>query len=312
MCLVTIMTFKKVVNDIKSLKIQGAQNIAKEAVKALSDYAEAQGKKSKDSRIFVKNILSAKKDLFATRSTEPCMRNALNFVTRASELLKKKPVEDVIYDVAIRSTEALAMLKDAEEKIATYGAEKIKDGMLIYTHCHSHSVINILKKAWESGKHFEVHNTETRPRFQGRMTAKDLAKIGIPVTHYVDSAVRFALKKADLMLIGADAITTEGKVVNKVGSELFAEASQRFSVPVYSCTNSWKFDPETVFGFEEPIEKRFSSEVWDKPPRGVTVNNFAFEQIRPELMSGVITELGIFKPEMLVQKVEKIYPWMFE
>jgi ribose 1,5-bisphosphate isomerase len=305
------MTFQQTLKDIKSLKIQGAQKIAQAAVQALGTLIEERASKTKDTKTLLKEVLKAKQQLFEIRSTEPCMRNALNFVTQDIKAFEQKTPEDAMYDFAIRTTEAVAQLQGAEENIAKYGAEKIKDGMIIYTHCHSHSVVNILAKAWKDGKHFEVHNTETRPRFQGRKTAEDLAKLGIPVTHYVDSAARFALKKADLMLIGADAITTEGKVINKVGSELFAEAAARFSIPVYSCTMSWKFDPETIFGFEEPIEKRFASEVWDKPPRGVKIDNFAFEQVSPELLSGVITELGIYKPGVLVQIVEEKYPWMF-
>jgi ribose 1,5-bisphosphate isomerase len=309
------MAFQQTLKDIQSLKIQGAQMIAREAVKALSDLSEQSSKllkSSKDVSRFISLILKAKQQLFETRLTEPCMRNALDFVTAHLDAKKFESVDDAVCSIAVRSTEALAFLDDAEKKIAKYGSQKIKDGMIVFTHCHSHSVINILKAAWESGRHFEVHNTETRPRFQGRMTAIDLAKAGIPVTHYVDSAARFALKKADLMLIGADAITVEGKIINKVGSELFAEAAKRFSVPVYSCTTSWKFDPKTMFGFDEPIEKRNQSEIWDKPPKGVKIDNFAFEQVDPELLAGIITELGIFKSESLINQLEKKYPWMFK
>ena len=67
-------------------------------------------------------------------------------------------------------------------------------------------VMAILKKAKEQGKKFEVYNTETRPKFQGRITATELAKLGIPVTHYIDSAARLAIKQTDMMLIGCDAI----------------------------------------------------------------------------------------------------------
>ena len=171
--------------------------------------------------------------------------------------------------------------------------------------------MKIISKAWNNRKHIEVHNTETRPRFQGRKTARELASLGIPVVHYVDSAVRFALKKADIMLIGADAITSEGKVINKVGSELFAETADKYGVPVYVCTNSWKFDPATVFGFEEPIEKRYSKEVWNSPPKNVRIDNFAFEQIGPNLITGIITEIGVYKPQTLVRAMQEKYPWMF-
>jgi ribose 1,5-bisphosphate isomerase len=302
------MGFKQIVLDIKSLKIQGAENIAKEAVKSLTHVLEDNRKK--EPAQIIKELEKAKTQLFATRATEPCMRNSLNFVL-ADIGLHSKTTQDLKTHVESKIKNILDFFQESEEKIIEYGAQKIKDGMIIYTHCHSSTVTKILKQAWKNGKRFEVHNTETRPRLQGRITAAELAKEGIPVTHYVDSAARFALKKADLMLIGADAITVEGKVINKVGSELFAEIANKYDVPVYVCANSWKFDPETVFGFEEPIEKRYASEVWKDAPRGVKIDNFAFEKMSPELITGVITELGIYKPQMLVDMIQKKYSWMF-
>jgi ribose 1,5-bisphosphate isomerase len=301
------MGFDRTVKDIKSLKIQGAENVAKEAVKSLRFVIS---KKRATHKQLLTALSRARNELFKTRPTEPCMRNALNFVLSD---LSHHPTETGALTglVSERIDYVLDFFKRAEEKIIEYGAQKIKDGMVVYTHCHSSTVVKILLSAWKQGKHFEVHNTETRPRYQGRMTSSELAKKGIPVVHYVDSAARFALKKSDVMLIGADAITVEGKVVNKVGSELFAEVANRYDVPVYVCTNSWKFDPETVHGFEEPIEKRDGKEVWEKPPRGVRVENPAFEKIGPGLVTGAITELGVFKPQTLVQQVQKHYPWMF-
>jgi ribose 1,5-bisphosphate isomerase len=237
------------------------------------------------------------------------MRNALNFALSDIEVYD---ADALAACVSKRIDHVLDFFRQSEESILEYGAQKIKEGMVVYTHCHSSTVTKIIMRAWKEGRHFEVHNTETRPRFQGRITSAELARKGIPVTHYVDSAMRFALKKADLMLLGADAISVEGKVVNKIGSELAAQIADRYDVPVYCCTNSWKFDPETVHGFEEPIEKRDSREVWEKPPRGVRVENPAFEKIGPKLVTGVVTELGIYKPQSLVNAVQKKYPWMFK
>jgi ribose 1,5-bisphosphate isomerase len=300
---------EQTVKDIKSLKIQGAENVAKEAVKSLGHVLDMH--KGKSAKTIFDRLLKAREVLFKTRPTEPCMRNALNFVLHDVEE-NCQDNDQLIINVNDRIKQALDLFEDANEKITDYGSQKIKDRMVVYTHCHSSTVTRIIIDAWKKEKHIEVHNTETRPRFQGRKTAVELAQQGIPVVHYVDSAARFALKKADLMLIGADALTAEGKVINKIGSELFAEVADRYGVPLYICTNSWKFDPATVFGFEEPIEKRFSSEVWEKPPKNVRIDNFAFEQVDPRLVTGVITELGIYKPQTLVQVVRKKYPWMFD
>jgi translation initiation factor 2B subunit (eIF-2B alpha/beta/delta family) len=172
-------------------------------------------------------------------------------------------------------------------------------------------VVGILKEAKAQKKSFVVHNTETRPHFQGRKTAMELARDGIKVVHYVDSAARLAMKKADIMLIGCDAFTSEGRVINKIGSELFAEIAHRLQVPVYVCTSTWKFDPKTVFGFEEQIEERARCEVWKDIPKNVRVDNHAFEIVSPELITGMITEMGVYRPEVLVEELRVRAPWIF-
>ena len=182
---------------------------------------------------------------------------------------------------------------------------------IVFTHCHSNTVIAIFKEAKKERKNFTVYNTETRPLFQGRLTAKELSREGISVRHFIDSAARLALKEVDLMLIGADAITSEGKVINKIGSEMFAEFAEKFDIPVYSCTDSWKFDPKTVFGYEEEIEKRGAREVWAEAPKGVIVDNCVFEKINPDLITGIISELGVYKPTIFIEEVKRTYPWMF-
>jgi len=161
------------------------------------------------------------------------------------------------------------------------------------------------KKCRRNGKKFVVHNTETRPNLQGRKTAAELASLGIKVVHFVDSAARLALKKADIMLIGCDALTSEGKIVNKIGSELFCEAASRMQVPVYVCCTSWKFDLKTLFGYEETIEKRGASEVWNNPPRNVVIDNHAFERVDPRLVTGLITELGVFHPMTINEELRR-------
>lgn len=300
------MSLGRVVKDIVSLRIQGAEAVGRSAVSAISDVVHSVRPEDKKKLVFALN--DARKRLQAARLTEPYLRNSLasvfcgiNFGRSAREIR-----EEALGGVA----RTLKVMEEAEKSITSIGSKKIRSGMVVFTHCHSSTVSRILLEAKKRGMRFEVHNTETRPRMQGRKTAEELARAGIPVTHYVDSGARLALKKADIMMIGADAITSEGKVVNKIGSELFALAAQKMGVPVYSCANSWKFDPKTVFGFEEEIEERPPVEVWNKPPKGVKIDNHAFEIIAPELVSGVITELGVYPPQMLVEEIKRFYPWM--
>ncbi|MBD3309751.1 hypothetical protein GF351_00880 [Candidatus Woesearchaeota archaeon] len=301
------MTLQKTVRDIKSLKIQGAKNIAVSAVKALSEHARSA--KPKSAKGLIKELDFAKRMLFASRPTEPCMRNALNFVMNNVHGEDLEHLRSVFH---MNVKRCLDHLDSAGRLIAKIGARKIRNGMVIFTHCHSSTVDSILLEAKKTGRRFEVHNTETRPRYQGRITAKELAKAGIPVEHYVDSAARLALKKADMMLMGADAITSEAKVINKIGSELFAEAASLRDVPVYSCSDSWKFDPKTIFGYEETIEKRKPAEIWKNPPKGVRINNFAFESVDSDLITGIISEIGVYSPSLFIEEMKSKNKWIFK
>jgi len=286
------MEYQEIIDKIKSLEIQGARNIAIAAVKAFGlKLAETD-----DPEVLQK----AHDELVATRATEPGLRNALKYCL---ENYKDDP------EITKKAEEHFAKSK---EKIAEYGAKKIHDGMKVFTHCHSSTARAIIEKAWDDGKKFEVYNTETRPKFQGRKTATKLAAKGIPVTHFVDSAGRSMLRKCDLFLFGCDAVTAEGKLINKIGTEMLAEAAHDSRIDAYSCTNAWKFNPLTLFGEEEEIEQRDIKEVWEDVPDGVKIYNPAFEITSPDMFTGVITELGIYKGEALVDAVKEEYPWMFK
>jgi len=284
----------KTVRDIRSLKIQGAEAIAVAAVRAVQHLC-----RNTRAEQFSDRLAAAHAALISARPTEPFLRNCLNAIVHGNYL--------TVEEVQRRIRLVLQHIETADVHILRYAAPLIKSHAHIYTHCHSSTVTHILKDAQQHGKKIVVHNTETRPRFQGRITAAELAKANIPVVHYVDAAMRIALQHAELMLIGADAITTQGAVVNKIGSLLAAETAQSLGIPVYICTNSWKYDPATVH-VDEPIEERAAKEVWDRAPKKVVIHNPAFDRIDPKLITAIISELGIHTPEKFVRTVREKYP----
>ncbi len=285
------MDYRTTAKKIKSLEIQGAKSIALNAVLSLK-----QCKTEKELKQAVKLLSHA-------RPTEPFLRNSFFYVeSRINKNNFKATLAKAIEEV-------VSYVRTAEEKIIKFGAKRITKSKIIFTHCHSSTVTAVLKYAHKKHK-FIVHNTETRPFFQGRITAKELGNAGIKVVHYVDSASRIALKEADIMLIGCDVISSDGYVINKIGTEMMAEIASRYSVPVYVCTHAWKFDGKTLFGFEEPIEKRYIKEVWKNPPRNVKISNFVFEKIKPQLITGIISEFGILTVDSFISKVTEAYPWI--
>jgi ribose 1,5-bisphosphate isomerase len=269
--------FDRICHDIKEVRIQGAAAVARAAVQAL----------------LIRHDDASVKKLLSLRPTEPCMRNAIKFALSYPQI--RQGVQ-----------EALKIL-NSDSEIAKIGSRLIENGMTVFTHCHSTTVMSILLEAKRQGKRFSVNCTETRPLFQGRITASQLAKAKIPTTLFVDSAARIALKKADIAFYGCDAITPT-HIYNKIGSELFAIIAERYDVPVYVATGAWKFDPESIYGKETEVEERSPKEVWQNAPRGVKISNMAFEKVDAHLVTGIVSEIGVYMKKSFISAFKKEYP----
>ncbi|MHA2430608.1 MAG: ribose 1,5-bisphosphate isomerase, partial [Promethearchaeota archaeon] len=157
---------------------------------------------------------------------------------------------------------------------------------------------------------FKVVATETQPRLQGRKTVNNLINAGIEVIHVVDSAMRWAVNNldVDLIIIGADSITSEGTIINKIGSRLLALVAHEEHVPFYVATPLLKYNPQTSFGLLEKIEMRDPKEVWDDAPDNLRILNPAFETVSRRYIDGLISEAGIFAPSHIHNYFTKLYP----
>ncbi len=295
---------------IKQLEVQGARNVAIAAIKALESLAKETKAKNKEE--FLSELLKAKEILFSSRETEPLMRNAVRWIMSRLEKSDYEKVQKLAEIVSSSSQRFLKNLEDSREKIAKIGAKRIRDNSVIFTHCHSSTVTYLLKKAKQEGKSFEVICTETRPVFQGRITVKEMLELGVETTLIVDSAARFFMNQADLVIVGADAITSEGNVINKIGTSMVALVAQEARTPFYVASELLKFDPETMYGDYEKIEERHPEEVWENPPEKLTIRNPAFDVIRRGFIHGIICELGIFSPHSITEVMHRVYPWIFE
>ncbi len=247
--------FDRICEDIKSVKVQGARNVA---LKGLEAYKLFPTERSK------RKILSL-------RPTEPFL---INILKDAGSISVKKLKERLRKNQNIINKETFKL---------------IKKGSVVFTHCHSSTVVAALVYAKKKGRKFEVYLTETRPLYQGRKTARELRKAGVKVTMFVDSAVYIALthcqetKDVDLVLLGADALTQKG-AINKVGSGMIAKLAYSEKIPVYILADSLKYIRNVR------IEKRPPGEVWDN--KKVRIFNTAFELIKRKYIKGIISEYG--------------------
>ena len=297
-------------DKIRRLEVQGATNVAVTAVRALVD--QMKDSEALDRASALSEVAQARKILFGSRETEPFMRNAIRHIewrVREAEWRTVDELRNLIQEV---SDELLQGFKEARRRIAEVGARRILPGARILIHCHSSAVSMVLRLAKEEGVDFEVVCTETRPVFQGRITAKELLEAGIKTTMIVDSAVRSFMNKVDFVVVGADAITSEGNVINKIGTSLIALAAQEARTPFYVVTELLKFDPETIHGEYEAIEERAATEVWPDAPTGLAIRNPAFDVTRREYIHGIICEEGVISPHSILEAVRRRYPWILE
>ena len=282
-------TVQATAERIRRLEVQGARNVAIAALKAMQKAAETT--KAKDKNAFIVELKEAQAMLFASRETEPLMRNALWYVLLQAQDSSTEKVDALSELVA--SNVALFLLQNLEasrERTAEIGAKRIRDGMLIFTHCHSSTVTRMIAKAKADGKSFSVICTETRPAYQGRITARELVELGVQTMFIVDSAARSYMGDVDLVVVGADAITSEGNVVNKVGTSGIAVLAHEARKPFYVVSELLKFDPQTLGGEYEGIEQRNPAEVWIEAPKGLSVRNPAFDVTPSRYIHGLICE----------------------
>jgi len=295
---------------IKQLEVQGARNVAVAAIKAIETLAKET--KAKNKKEFLKELSEAKEILFSSRETEPLMRNAVRLIISQVERNVHEKVEKLTEIVTSASEQFLKNLENSKRKIAEIGARRIRNNSVVLTHCHSSTVTYLLRRAKLEGRSFEVICTESRPVFQGRITAKEMLELGVKTTLIVDSAARFFMNQVDLVLVGADAITSEGNVVNKIGTSMIALIAQEARTPFYVVSELLKFDPVTRYGDYEKIEERRQNEIWKNPPKNLIIRNPAFDITRRDFVHGIICEEGIISPHSIIQVMHRKYPWILE
>ena len=204
------------------------------------------------------------------------------------------------------------MIIDKCKKIGEHGSSLIKDGMKIMTHCNAGALATVdvgtalapMRKAWADGKRFSVYASETRPRLQGmQLTAWELNQEGIDHAIIPDGASAYYMEKGvDLIITGADRITANGDFANKIGTFDKAIVAKHFGIPFYVAAPISTFDFNTKTGKDIVIEQRSEKEVTEMngvriAPVGSPALNPAFDVTPAELVTGFITENGIFKPK---------------
>ena len=300
-----------IAEDIRSMRIRGAGLIARSAVEALE--VVARESRASDVESFVSDLTEASRFLLQTRPTAVSLPNGIRFVMHRVNLGKSRAVSvDDIRSIALRAAQNfIENTKTAIQRIGEIGARRIRDGDLLLTHCNSTAAIEVMKTAWKQGKKFEVLVTETRPRFQGHITAQELSRAGIPVTLILDDAVRYFMQDVDKVIVGADAITANGALINKIGTSIVALAAHEARVHFFVAAETYKFSPETMIGELVKIEERDPTELISKKHLKelgpIKVVNPSFDVTPPEFIDLIVTERGIIPPLGAILILEEVF-----
>lgn len=301
--------------DIETMETRGAAAIADAAATALATQAR---ESDAETVAALRDELHATAGvLHDTRPTAVSLPNALRFVLNEAD---GDTVGALRASVLARSEEFRDRLDRAQADLGRIGAGRLRDGDTIMTHCHSTDAMACVEAAVEQGKALSAVVTETRPRNQGHITARELRELGMPVTLVVDGAARRYLGDVDHVLVGADSIAADGSVINKIGTSGLAVNARDRGTPIMVAAGTIKLDPATLHGGAVEIETRDESEVIDSKARAeigdISVENPAFDVTPPRYVDAIITERGQYPPESIVTLIRELYgewssaPWL--
>jgi len=293
---------------IRSMEIRGAALIGRAAASALKDFALSMEAASLEE--FNGEVRRAAEILLDTRPTAVSLSNAIRTVMR----YRGDDLEAARSSLARNADSFVERSLQAVESIGEIGSRRVLDGDVILTHCNSSVALSIIKTAFDSGKDIRVIATESRPRYQGHLTIKALDGWGIETELIVDSAVRTVINEVDHVIVGADVITANGSLVNKIGTAAIALAASEARTSFVVAAETYKFSPETIMGELVPIEMRSPEEVYPEISKlkHVRVRNPAFDVTPHRYIDVICTEIGAIPPEMSYLVIKEMLGWEME
>ncbi len=307
-------TYQSVAEAIQLMVVRGAPAIGAAAAYGMALAGLAS--KAVDANGFKQEMQQAALVLNAARPTAINLAWAINRMIQG--LVAAQGSVDALKQQLLASAHAIADEDVAmNKKIAEHGAALIEDGDHIVHHCNTGALATVdwgtalgaIRTAHEQGKHIHVFVDETRPRLQGaRLTAWELSQYGIPYDIISDNASGWLMRTGQVnkVFFGADRVTANGDVANKIGSYMLALAAYDNGIPVYSVFPTSTVDMTLACGDMIPIEERDATEVLEiqfqgqrVTPLGASARNPAFDVTPNRLISGLVTEKGVIRPPFI-------------
>jgi len=307
--------FSQLIEDIKMGKIYSSTDIVFKALEALEQLA----KSAESLNELVKLYRDTLPNLIKARPASAMLANSVREILKATldASRKRADIKEVLEEVTRRRREVMRRINDAINLAAAIASRRIQDGDVILTNSYSKSVLRAFEMAKERGIEFSVYVTESRPGSEGLLTASRVSDMKIPVTLFVDSAVRYFMKDVDKVLISCEAVAANGAVVNKIGTSLIALSAHEARVRVFVMAITYKFNPETIFGelieiAEEEPQAPFLQDMKTRTQGAIKALSPLFDVTPPEYIDAIITERGIIAPQAVTTVLKEIYGWPFK
>lgn len=309
---VDIKTGDEMYDAIKTMIVRGAPAIGIAGAHGVVLYAqelENQGLSLSD----FKTKLIEKCDYLA--SSRPTAVNLMWAVEQQKKLINESNtnIETLITDLTNQAVRMENEDIEINKSIGKYGAEVVPKGATILTHCNAGALatvgygtaLGVVRSAYANDNTIQVFADETRPRQQGaRITTLELTMDGIPTTLITDGMCSYFMSKGmiDMVVVGADRIAANGDTANKIGTYTVAIAAKYHNIPFYIAAPLSTIDTSIQSGAEIPIEERSHDEVTHINGKticaeGVNIINPGFDVTPNELITGIITEVGILEPD---------------
>lgn len=308
---VDITDGQEMFDAIKTMIVRGAPAIGIAGAHGVVLYAMELSKKNLSRDEFVKELLE-KADYMAT--SRPTAVNLMWAVEKQKEVIKnsKSDITGIIKELEENAVKLENEDIEINKKIGDYGAEVVPKGATILTHCNAGALatvgygtaLGVVRSAFAKDNTVQVFADETRPRQQGaRITTLELTMDGIPTTLITDGMCSYFMKKGmiDMVVVGADRIAANGDTANKIGTYTVAIAAKYHNIPFYIAAPLSTIDTSIKTGDEIVIEERSREEVTHINGKiicapEVNVINPGFDVTPHELIAGIITEVGILRP----------------
>ena len=304
-----MQSVRQLVEAIKSLRIRGAPALGAAGAYGIALAAELSPAANAYEMLSELEMAAA-----MIKDSRPTAVNLAWGVDRVLHVASSQESAEEMREAALREAEEIAEEDIRINKaIGRNGAKLLDDGDRVLTHCNAGrlacvgwgTALGVIRSAIEAGKELHVYACETRPLHQGsRLTAWELAQDGIPVTLICESMSGSLMRKGkiDKAIVGADRITRD-VVFNKIGTYNHAVLAKYHKLPFYVAAPLSTFD----LRHEEQdiiVEEREAEEICTLAgvrlaPEGIDVYNPAFDATPLDLITGLITEKGIFRPPLM-------------